>query len=118
MRLNEIETGTADVQKLAAISEFLISRADDTNSTKTVSIKTFLNLARDQAISLTVEGLKKLSVQPPLSNFISDVQGDDAQGKIIFKGSQEDQPDADTMTVDKARATVNKMAKRAQNNRS
>lgn len=118
MRLDELQQqSNADVQKLAALSEFLLSRADDKDSKKTIPQKTFIFLSQGQGVSLTSDRLKELSVQPPLSNFISDVQGDEKTGTIFFKGSEADSPVSDVMSVDKARATVDKMAKRAVNSR-
>lgn len=114
MRLDEIESTSPDVQKLAALSQFLLARAQDTNTKKTISIQTFLNLAQAQGISLTGDRLRELAKQPPLNNMIMDVQGDDQTGQIIFKG--EDVGPAN-MSVDQARATVDQMAKRATNKR-
>ena len=114
MKLDEIESIRSNTEKLAAMSEFLLSRAQDTNTKKTISIPSFLNLARSQGISLTGERLRELSKQPPLNNLIMDVQGDDQTGEIIFKG-EDVAPTG--MSVDQARATVDRMAKRATNKR-
>jgi hypothetical protein len=114
MRLDEIESVNPDVQKLAALSQFLLARAQDTNSKKTISIKTFLGLAQAQGISLTGDRLRELSKQAPLNNLIADVQGDDQTGQVIFKGEEIAPTD---MSVDQARATVDRMAKRATNKR-
>lgn len=110
MLLREVDQGQ-NVEKLAAISQFLLGRAKDVDSTKkTISFRAFANLAQGQGISLTPDLLKKMIMQPPLSNLIMDVQGDDENAVVVFKGSETAPP---TMSVDQARATVNKMAKRA-----
>ena len=112
MRLAEVESTAAaagaDVQKLAAISQFLLSRAEDTSAEKTISLDAFLSLANSQGIPLTKDSLILLSQQPPLSNMIKSVESD----KVVFKGAKEEQV-TDTMSVDKARQTVDKMAKRS-----
>jgi hypothetical protein len=99
---------SVDTQKLAALSQFLLARADDTGAKKTISVEAFLNLANNQGISLTREGLIQLSQRPPLSNLIQTVEGD----RIVFQGAEGEQV-TDTMTVDQARKTVDTMAKRA-----
>lgn len=95
-----------DVQKLAALSQFLLSRAQDTSGTKKISVPAFLKLAANQGISLTKDSLMDLSVKPPLNSLIQNIQGDE----VIFKG---DEQVSDTMSVDQARKTVDSMAKRA-----
>jgi hypothetical protein len=107
MRLFEFQD-SVDTQKLAALSQFLLARADDTGAKKTISVDAFLKIANDQGISLTREGLIDLSQRPPLSNLIQTVQGDE----IVFQGAEGEQV-TDTMTVDQARKTVDTMAKRA-----
>ena len=113
MRINEVDTANADVAKLAAISQFLIGRANDTDAKKIFSYPSFKSLAAGQNISVTKSRLKTMIQQPPLSNFINDVTGpetDENTGEIIFQGAT---TEPDTMSVDQARATVNSMAKRA-----
>ena len=109
MRIREVDESGINVQKLAALSQFLISRAEDTGAQKKISTQTFLQLAANQGISLTADRLKELSNKAPLNNLIQDVQGDE-NGEVIFKG---DETVGDTMTVDQARKTVDTMAKRA-----
>jgi len=93
--------------KLAALGQFLLGRAQDTNAKKTVNVDTFIGLARDMGIDITPERLQTLVTQEPLSNIIANIQGD----TIVFKGAEETV--SPTMSVDTARATVNQMAKRA-----
>jgi hypothetical protein len=110
MRINEVDTANKDTAKLMALSQFLLGRATDTDAPKAISTKSFINLAQNMGISLTVDQLKNLVQQPPLNSVIANVEGDDETGKIIFKG---DEAVTDTMTVDQARITVDQMAKRA-----
>ena len=112
MRLVEFDTSTANTEKLAAIGQFFLSRTKDTNAKKIMPISTFLSLSKDMGVSLTFDQLKNLSQQPPLSEIIANIDGDEETGKIIFKGADEVAPN---MSVDQARDTVNTMAKRALN---
>ena len=98
--------GDVDVTKLAALSQFLLGRAEDTDAAKTISTAAFIKLASNMGISITVDRLRDLIQQPPLNNIIANVEGD----TITFQGA--DVVPA-TMTVDQARQTVDSMAKRA-----
>ena len=111
MRVLEV-AGNQDQEKLAAISQFLLGRAEDEGSTKRVmDFRTFANLAQGQGISITPDSLKRMIQQPPLRNLINDVEGDDADtARVIFQGAENTPPE---MSVDTARQTVNQMAKRA-----
>ena len=110
MRLFEFAGPSIDAGKLAALADFLTGRASDTGAQKNISIATFINLARGMGVNLNADQLKELSLVPPLSNLIADVQGDEKTGEVIFKGAEEPAPN---MSVDQARDTVNSMAKRA-----
>lgn len=105
MRIREV-AGEVDTNKLAALSQFLLGRAEDTDAAKTISITAFIKLASNMGISITPDRLMDLIQQPPLNNIIANVEGD----TITFQG-------ADVipagMTVDQARQTVDTMAKRA-----
>lgn len=105
MRILEFQDSST--VKLAALGQFLLGRAKDTAAKKTVNVATFVSLARGMGIDITSDRLQSLATQAPLSNIIDKIQGD----IILFKGSEQTaQPD---MSVDQARDTVNKMAKRA-----
>ena len=107
MRITEVaDPQIANKGQLEAIAQFLIGRADDTSAEKQISVPAFLNIAGNMGMSMTKDQLITLSQQPPLSNLIDNIQGD----QIIFKGSQI--PDVD-MSVDKAREVVDKNAKSA-----
>ena len=111
MKISEV-AGNQDQQKLAAISQFLLGRAQDEGSTKRVmDFRTFATLAQGQGISLTPDSLKRMIQQPPLRNLINDVEGDDANtARVVFQGAENTPPE---MSVDTARQTVNQMARRA-----
>lgn len=110
MRLVEFEVSTVNTEKLAALSQFLLSRTDDTNAKKTMPVSSFLDLANNMGISLTNDQLRNLIQQPPLSEIVANIEGDSDTGTITFKGADEVAPN---MSVDQARDTVNTMAKRA-----
>jgi hypothetical protein len=105
MLIREV-AGDVDVNKLAALSQFLLGRAEDTDAAKTISTAAFIKLASNMGISITADRLMDLIQQPPLNNIIANVEGD----TITFQGA--DVVPA-TMTVDQARQTVDSMAKRA-----
>jgi len=107
MRLVEFETSSANTEELAALSQFLLARADDTGAQKKISVPAFLKLAADMGISMTRDQLIAQADQPPLNNLISNIEGNE----ISFKGDET--VDDATMSVDQARATVNQMSKRA-----
>jgi hypothetical protein len=110
MRLVEFEVSSVNTEKLAALSQFLLSRTDDTNAKKTMPVSSFLDLANNMGVSLTDDQLRNLIQQPPLSEIIANIEGDADTGTIVFKGADEVAPN---MSVDQARDTVNTMAKRA-----
>jgi hypothetical protein len=111
MRINEV----AGMQngKLAALSQFLLNRAQDENVNKSFSIAGFLKLAQQMGIPLTVDQLKTYSQQPPLSNIIASVNGDDRSGTVVFRGAEDETAGQEPMNPDQAQSVVDKMAKRA-----
>ena len=100
------DNNSANMAELTALSQFLLSRADDTAARNIISVDAFIKLAASMGISITPDQLSRLSQQEPLSNVITSIDNNE----IIFKGSED--PSA-TMTVDQARDTVDRMAKRA-----
>ena len=112
MLISEVQSPNIDSGKLAALAKFLRGRARDTDAVKPLSAETFIELANNQGIALTVNQLKDMIQRPPLSNIIADVTGDEDSGEIIFQGSDIGTGDQ-TMSVDQARDTVDRMAKRA-----
>ena len=108
MKLIEFEVNSANTQKLAALSQFLLSRAQETDAEKKISIAAFVDLAKNIGVSLNDAQLRNLVQQAPLKELIADV----TDTEVIFKGAVEGAPN---MTVDQARETVNTMAQRALN---
>ena len=98
-----------DSLKLAAIGQFLLKRAQDTDAIKPMNVNAFIKLARENGINLTPDRLQQLVMREPLNNIIDNIQGDE----IIWKGSQTSAAAGAKMSVDQARKTVNQMAKRA-----
>lgn len=105
MLIREV-AGDVDTTKLAALSQFLLGRAQDTDAARTISTDAFIKLAANMGISVTPDRLADLIQQPPLNNIIANLEGD----TVTFQGA-EVVPAA--MTVDQARQTVDAMAKRA-----
>lgn len=106
MLLKEFTLLEQDANELMALSQFLMSRAEDTDSEKSISVTAFLELANDLGIPMTKSQLIDQVGQPPLSNLIDNVQGD----RVLFKGNTAGD---DTMSVSDAEKTVEKMSKRA-----
>jgi hypothetical protein len=107
MRIDEVAS-PPDAARLAALAEFLLGRSNDTNASKTISTEAFINLATDMGIPLTHQQLVNFSQMPPLNGIIANVE----PNQITFKGAEPEVDDSD-MSVDQARSTVDKMAKRA-----
>lgn len=98
-----------DALKLAAIGQFLLKRAGDTAAVKPMSTDAFIKIARDNGINMDRERLLTMAQREPLSNVISNIQGD----QIIWKGSETTTSSGETMSIDQARKKVDQMAKRA-----
>ena len=94
-------------EKLVALGQFLIGRAGDTGAKKSISIDAFVNMAQSMGINLNKDSLRDLAEKNPLNNVIVNITDDE----VIFTGANS--ASADTMTVDQAEKTVEKMAKRA-----
>lgn len=108
MRLWEF-AGAVEKQQLVALSEFLLGRSDDTNTPKTISIKTFLDQASAMGVNITDSQLRDLATQEPLKNVIVNVTDEE----VVFSGAGQSEKITDKMTVTQAQNTVAKMAKNA-----
>lgn len=111
MKLVEVAVLSKNSEELAALTQFLLARANDTDAAKKISVPAFLKIASDMGISLTRDQLLNQVKQPPLDNLIANIEDDE----IIFKGNET--ADQTTMTVPKAQAVVDKMSKRALSKR-
>jgi hypothetical protein len=102
-----LETTSTEVEQLAAITRFLIGRADDEMAEKKISVDVLISLANDFGLPINKRQLRDLSQKPPMDSFIQKITNDE----IFFTGATQDMDD--NMDIDKARDTVKKMAKRA-----
>lgn len=102
-----------DTNRLGALARFLANRAQDQDVKQEISGLAFINLAQSMQIPLTISQLKDLSQQPPLSNLISNIEGDDDEPSTVKIKFRANDSKPETMTVDQARDTVDSMAKRA-----
>lgn len=103
------EVLTPNDPKLVALAQYLTDRATDTGAKKTVNIDTFINMAANMGVNITVDQLRDMASQVPLKNVILNV----TDNQVVLKGAGEGETVSDTMTVDQAEKTVEKMAKRA-----
>jgi len=103
------EFADVEAQKLYALSEYLLGRADDTGSKKTISITSFLNVARSMGLNVNDNELRDLVTKPPLNDIIVNVTDD----SVVFSGAGASGKVTDKMTVKQAQDTVAKMANRA-----
>jgi len=115
MLINEVQSDQ-DALQLAAISQFLLKRAEQTNAKKVISADAFLKIAKDNGINLNLDLLRTMSQREPLSNVIGNIEGDGSQAQVIFKGEQST-PDSGAMSVDQARSVVDANAKQAMKRR-
>jgi hypothetical protein len=106
------EVANPDSQKLLALSQFLLGRADDTTAAKQISQAAFMDLAKSLGVNVTPDNLNQLINQDPLKNILEPVEP--GSGVLRFKGNVDGAPG---MTVDMARATVDANAKAAMKRR-
>ena len=108
MRIFEVAEPKVDSQKLLALSQFLLGRADDTTARKEISQAAFIDLAKSLGVNVTLNNLGDLINKQPLNNVLEPL--DPNSGVVRFKGNTE----AETgMSVDQARAVVDSNAKAA-----
>jgi len=95
-------------EKLAALSEFLAGRAQDTNSKMQISKQAFINAAKNLGINVTEQSLSQMISQQPLNDILEPIEPN--SDVIRFKGNT----DVETaMSVNQAEKIVNKNAKAA-----
>ena len=103
------EVASVGNQKLMALGEFLVGRAGDTGAKKKISVDAFLNMAQGMGVNITANQLRDLAEQEPLKNIIVNITDDE----VIFTGAGTSTQATDTMSVQQAQDTVEKMAKNA-----
>jgi len=111
MKINEVFSQQPDIARVTALADFLTGRAEDRSAPQKISTGAFLNLAKDMGVNLTLDQLKNISQQPPLSDVIRNVENDN----VIFKtvdNTDNEEPNT-TLDTEKAKSIVDKMAKRA-----
>lgn len=97
--------------KLTGIISQLHGRLKDTATKKPFSLTALINLLRSQGISVSEDQFREMIKNPPLSNLIADVKGND----VIFMG--DDNPQSDMENPDQTTDTLEKMSRRASKKR-
>lgn len=80
--------GVGDRTQLIALANLLKGRAEDTAAKQSISVDAFINVAKGLGMMISKETLSDLISQPPLSNIVGSLRGD----QIHFKGAEEDVP--------------------------
>lgn len=103
----------SNLEKLTALGQFLIGRANNQNATSKLSVEAFISIAEKMGIPLDVESLQDMVMQGELENVISNM--DNKQISFKSKKQVQDNPE---LSMDKARNAVNNMAQRAMRKRN
>jgi hypothetical protein len=106
------EVANPDSQKLLALSQFLLGRADDEEARKEISQTAFIDLAKSLGVNVTSENLNQLINQEPLKNILEPIEP--GSGVVRFRGNI---AGSAGMTVDQARNVVDANAKAAMKRR-
>jgi len=106
------EVANVDSQKLLALSQFLLGRADDTAAEKQISQAAFIDLAKSLGVNVTPDNLNQLINQAPLKNILEPIEP--GTGVVKFKGNISSDGG---MTVDQAQKVVDSNAKAAMKRR-
>jgi len=106
------EVANVDSQKLLALSQFLLGRADDTAAEKQISQAAFIDLAKSLGVNVTPDNLNQLISQAPLKNILEPIEP--GTGVVKFKGNISSDGG---MTVDQAQKVVDSNAKAAMKRR-
>ena len=101
------EEVTPEDERVAAISQLLIDKTEDQDTASKLNTDAFINIINKMGMPMSVEALMDMVQDGDLSNIITDVN----QDEVTFAGKGAVDVNAQ-MTVDKARNTVDKMAKR------
>jgi hypothetical protein len=112
MKIFEV-TEDPNQQKLLALSQFLLGRADDTTSRMEISQDAFIDLAKSLGVNVTPDNLNQMVNSSPLNNVLEPIEP--GSNIVRFKGNVEG---GGGMTVDQAQAVVDSNAKSAMKRRS
>jgi hypothetical protein len=101
-----------DTNKAAAITQFLVKRAEDESARKQMSQDAYIQALKSVGVEVTPETLGDMINQEPLKNLLEPLEPN--SGVVRFKGDTEAQTG---MSVDQARAVVDSNAKAAMKRR-
>jgi hypothetical protein len=108
MRITEVEADdTAD--RLAALAQFAVGRAEDTSAKMQMPVAAFIRRAQSMGIDISPDTLQSLVGQPPLSGIFNPMSPDAVE--LTFKGG--DKPGPVTMPVNQAQDIVANAAQSA-----
>lgn len=109
MRLYEFVDELESIKvKLIGLLKQYQGRIGDTGASKPASLTAILNLLASEGINLSPEEFRKMSLDSPINNVISNIQGDN----VIFKG-QTNSPEP--LDQEESEKIIDKMSKRATN---
>lgn len=111
MLLCEFEDSSTDAAILGGVVSQILNRIKDTGYTKKYSLKSLQNQLAARGIDLDSEKFREAAKNPPLSNLISNVEGN----TIIFH--DENASSSQNTEVDDTTSTLKKMAKKAEKKR-
>lgn len=112
MRIFEIDDNDPLRVKLTAIVSQLRSEIKKSGFKKPYSLKAMISRLRDQGIAFSEQQFRDMAEQEPLSNLISNVDGD----TVTFRGTSTDD-DNDAIAPGPESKTLEKMAGRAADKR-
>ena len=92
--------------EVAALVQYLISRSDDLGTKGEVGTESFIKMANNMGVNLTMSQLQSMAQREPLSNMIHEVTPQSVSFDLTSA-------DKNTTSVDSAQKTVDSMAKRA-----
>jgi hypothetical protein len=108
MLIREVQESRSSNQKLAALADFLVGRADDTSARKEISKQAFIDLAQSLGVNVTENNLQEIMNQGPLQSVLEPLEPNSSV--IRFKGNSAS--DAE-MSTDAAADIVDQNAKAA-----
>jgi hypothetical protein len=112
--LREAEDDSEDnpvVTKLAAIVAQIYADIKDTGAKKPISVVSLLEILSRNGIELSRRDLESMIDQPPLSNLIANLQGND----VIFIDQDGKDDQGDAIDAEKSSETLKQMAVKAAN---
>ena len=108
MRITEVEADDTP-DKLMALAQFAMGRAEDTSAKMQMPVQAFINRAQSLGIDIDADTLQSLVGQPPLNGIFNPMNPDATE--LTFKGN--DQTGPVKMPVNQAQDIVAKAAQSA-----